>query len=279
MNAAVLEIRNAGRVFRRGGRETVAVRSMSLAFPAETPRLITLAGESGCGKTTLALMALGFIRPTSGQILYRGQDIATAGRVEFKRFRRNVQAVFQNPYEAFNPVYRIERVLGLTVRLRGESPRSPAGRELMTEALRRVRLEPERVLRSYPHQLSGGQLQRISIARAMLLEPEVLVADEPVSMVDASLRLLILRHLVQLKEEFGISILYITHDLSTALQISDELLIAYRGEVVERGDPAEVIGNPRHEYTRLLVGSVPLPDPRQRWTGEVEIGERLAEAR
>jgi peptide/nickel transport system ATP-binding protein len=252
---------------------------MSMVFPADRPRLIALAGESGCGKTTLALMALGFIKPTSGAVLYRGQDIATAGRSEFRQFRRKVQAVFQNPYETFNPVYRIERTLKLAVKLRGESARSARGRELMANALRRVRLEPDRVLPSYPHQLSGGQLQRVSIARAMLLEPDVLVADEPVSMVDASLRLLILRQLVQLKEELGISVLYITHDLSTALQIADELLIAHKGEVVERGDPAEVIGNPKHDYTRLLVGSVPLPDPRQRWTGEVELGDRLAEAR
>ena len=129
-----------------------------------------------------------------------------------------------------------------------------------------MKLDPERVLKSYPHQLSGGQLQRISIARAMLIEPEMLVADEPVSMVDASLRVFILRQLVELKEEFGISILYITHDLSTALQISDELLIAYKGEVVERGDPEEVIGNPKHDYTRLLISSVPMPDPRRRWS-------------
>ena len=111
----------------------------------------------------------------------------------------------------------------------------------------------------------------------MLLEPEIIVADEPVSMVDASLRVFILRQLVELKEQFGISILYITHDLSTALQISDELLIAYKGEVVERGAPAEVIGSPQHDYTRLLISSVPMPDPRQRWSDEVDLSERTTE--
>jgi ABC-type oligopeptide transport system ATPase subunit len=210
-------------------------------------------------------MALGFVRPTRGEILYRGKDIASASKAEFRVFRRNVQAVFQNPYESFNPFYRIERTLALAFRLRGGSPRSAEGRDAIANTLQRVKLDPERVLGSYPHQLSGGQLQRVSIARAMLIGPELIVADEPVSMVDASLRVLILRQLVDLKEQFGISVLYITHDLSTALQISDELLIACKGEVVDRGDPAEVIGNPQHDYTRLLIRSVPLPDPRRRW--------------
>ena len=178
--------------------------------------------------------------------------------------------MFQNPYESFNPFYRIKRTLKLALRLRGDRQRSTEARETITQALKRVKLDPERVLESYPHQLSGGQLQRVSIARAMLIGPEVLIADEPVSMIDASLRVLILRQLVDLKEEFGISILYITHDLSTALQISDELMIAWKGEVIERGDPEEVIANPRHPYTRLLISSVPMPDPRQRWGTEVE---------
>lgn len=271
MNAPRLEIREAGRTFQSGGRAILAVKSMSLSFPADQPHLITLAGESGCGKSTLALMALGFLAPTRGQVLYRGQNLVTMNKTEVRVFRRSVQAVFQNPYESFNPFYRIERTLSLALRLRGERQRSKAAHEAITQALKRVKLDPERVLERYPHQLSGGQLQRVSIARAMLIGPEVLIADEPVSMIDASLRALILRQLVDLKEEFGISILYITHDLSTALQISDELMIAWKGEVVERGDPKEVISNPRHPYTRLLISSVPLPDPRQRWGTDIEL--------
>jgi peptide/nickel transport system ATP-binding protein len=271
MSPPKLEIREAGKTFRSGGRATVAVQSISLAFPADTPRLITLAGESGCGKSTLALMALGFLVPTRGQILYRGQDLATADKSQLQAFRRNVQAVFQNPYESFNPVYRIGRTLKLALRLRGGRAPSAGSNERIVQALERVKLDAKRVLMSYPHQLSGGQLQRVSIARAMLIEPEVLIADEPISMIDASLRVLILRQLLDLKEDFGISILYITHDLSTALQISDELLIAYKGEVIERGDPEEVIAHPRRDYTRLLINSVPLPDPRRRWSAEVDV--------
>jgi len=273
MNAPKLEIREASRTFRSGRRETVAVKSMSLSFPADRPHLITLAGESGCGKSTLTLMALGFLAPTRGQVLYRGQDLTTMDRTEFRAFRRNVQAVFQNPYESFNPFYRIKRTLKLALRLRGNGQQSTASRETIAQALRRVKLDPERVLESYPHQLSGGQLQRVSIARAMLIGPEILIADEPVSMIDASLRVLILRQLVDLKEKFGISILYVTHDLSTALQISDELMIARKGEVIEQGDPEELIANPRHPYTRLLISSVPLPDPRKRWSTDVELVE------
>ena len=270
MTAPALEIRNAGKVFHRGGREVVAVKSMSLSFPADQPRLITIAGESGCGKSTLALMALGFLTPTSGEILYDGRDLTTLDRAEFRSFRRNVQAVFQNPYEAFNPVYRIERTMRRAARLLDDPPTGDAMRKLIEDALRRVKLDPQNVLGRFPHQLSGGQLQRITIARAMLLRPRILVADEPVSMVDASLRIFILRQLVDMKNELGISILYITHDLSTALQISDELLIAYRGEIVERGDPGAVIENPQNEYTKLLVSAVPVPDPRARWTAELD---------
>ncbi len=124
---------------------------------------------------------------------------------------------------------------------------------------------PDSYLASYPHQLSGGQLQRLSLARSLLLSPEVLIADEPVSMIDASVRSSILQQLIFLKTAIGVSILYITHDLSTALQISDELLVAHKGEIVERGDPQAIIGNPQHAYTRLLVNSVPVPDPDHRW--------------
>jgi peptide/nickel transport system ATP-binding protein len=271
MSTPVLEIRNAGKVFRAGGRDAVAVKSMSVAFPTERPRLITLAGESGCGKSTLALMALGFVAPTIGEVLYCGRDIAKLDRARFRDFRRNVQAIFQNPYEAFNPVYRVERTLRRAIRLLDQPGDGAVTRERVEAALLRVKLDPKSVLGRFPHQLSGGQLQRITIARAMLIRPKILIADEPVSMVDASLRIFILRQLIEMKTVLGISILYITHDLSTALQISDELLIAYRGEVVERGEPAEVIGNPKSDYTRLLVSSVPVPDPRARWTTELAL--------
>lgn len=265
----LMDIRDVGRTFTSGGRTVTAVRSMSLTFPGDRPRLITLAGESGCGKSTLAAMALGFLDPTSGEVLFEGRPVTALTRSGRHAFRRKVQAVFQNPFEAFNPFYRVDHTFHLALRQAGMSPRSADAANTVHDALRRVRLDPDRVLGRYAHQLSGGQLQRIQIARALMLKPRLLIADEPVSMIDASLRTLVLKQLVELKDELGVSILYITHDLSTALQISDELLVALRGEIVERGDPLEVVTNPRHPYTRLLVASVPSADPGDRWQSEV----------
>jgi len=219
-------------------------------------------------------MALGFLRPTSGEVRYKGVSLARLSSSAFRDFRRDVQAVFQNPFETFNPFYRVSRALDLALRLRGVSPSSAEGRARMDEALARVQLDRAQVLHRYSHELSGGQLQRISIARAILVSPKLIVADEAVSMVDASLRVLILRYLLDLRTSSDVNVLYITHDLSTALQISDELLIARGGRIVERGPPQEMIGAPRHEYTRLLVDAVPVPDPSGRWIGSAGVARQ-----
>ena len=269
MTEPLLDIRNVGKSFGSGPTTITAVKSMSLTFPSERATVISLAGESGCGKSTLALMALGFLHPTSGRIVYKGRDIASLDTAGFRQFRKEVQAVFQDPFEVFNPAYRVVRALTLAVKLIGLPPRSEEARNLVRKALMQVGLDPDQVLGRFPHQLSGGQLQRIAIARTILIKPRILIADEPVSMVDASLRLLILKQLLALKDELQVSILYITHDLSTALQISDELLIACQGTIVERGDPVTVFKERRHEYTKLLISSIPQPDPDARWTSEV----------
>jgi peptide/nickel transport system ATP-binding protein len=274
MSAMLLEVRAAGKTFLRHGEQVAAVKSMSFSLPLKQPRLVTLAGESGCGKSTLAMMILGFLPPSSGQILFHGEDIYQTRGAALHRFRREVQAIFQNPFEVFNPFYRIDHAFDLVVRQLGLPRRAPETSRMVRDALSRVQLDPDSVLGRYPHQLSGGQLQRISIARVVLLRPEILVADEPVSMIDASLRLVVLRQLVDLKERLGISILYITHDLSTALQISDEVFIAHQGSIVERGSARAVIEQPQHEYTRLLVASIPVPDPRERWMDAIGAAEQ-----
>jgi len=161
------------------------------------------------------------------------------------------------PHEPFAAKFK-----RLLERSRGATDRRAAVRT----ALLQVQLDPESVLGRYPHQLSGGQLQRIAIARAILLQPRLLIADEPVSMIDASLRVLVLKELLDLKQRLGVSILYITHDLSTALQVSDEILIAREGEIVERGEARTVIETPQHPYTRLLIDAIPVPDPHQHWS-------------
>jgi peptide/nickel transport system ATP-binding protein len=278
MTVPLLDVKHVSKIFSSGffnNRKMTAVDDVSLALPADTARLVALAGESGSGKTTLAQMILGFLPPTLGQITFDGQDVYARNRHDHGRTQVNyfqkVQAIFQNPFEAFNPFYRINHIFDLTIaRFKLAKDRTSAVQQVI-EALQAVHLNPDETLGRYPHQLSGGQLQRLMIARALLLKPKLMVADEPVSMIDVSLRALILDLLMGLKTMYGISIVYITHDLSTALQIADEILIMYQGSLVETGDATTVIQRPAHPYTQLLVRSIPLPDPTQKWSEPLDV--------
>lgn len=253
----------------------VAVDDMSLAIDLDQPRTVSIAGESGSGKTTFAQMVLGFLAPSKGQILFQGEDVFKLNPSAFLQYRSQVQAVFQNPFDAFNPFYKVDHVFDAPIRRYKLASNKNEIRKIMEEALHAVRLEPADTLGRYPHQLSGGQLQRIMIARALLLKPRLIIADEPVSMIDVSLRAIVLDVIVNLKKEFGISLLYITHDLSTALQISDDLLVMYKGSVVESGSAEEIIREPKHPYTQLLIKSIPLPDPMQRWSAPLDPQSRI----
>lgn len=277
MEEDLLEVRHGSKVFSSGflGRQKlVAVDDLSIRVPAGRPVTIAVAGESGSGKTTLAQMVLGFLPPSSGKILFHGKDLYGLNGKDFLEFRRQFQAIFQNPYDVFNPFYRVDHVFETAVRRFHLAASRAEEHRIVAEALAAVRLAPEETIGRYPHQLSGGQLQRVMIARSLLLKPQIVIADEPVSMIDVSLRAIILDILVNLKKEFGISFLYITHDLSTALQISDEILIMYKGSVVESGRAAVVIQDPKHPYTQLLVRSIPIPDPREKWTGTLAFSSR-----
>src|SRR5262245_61373362 len=234
----------------------------------DKPSITAIAGESGSGKTTLARLLLGVIQPSHGEILYRGQNLATMDNKSRKTFRREVQAIFQDPYEAYNPVYKVDQTLTTPVRKFKLATSKEDEHRRIEDSLRKAGLRPEETLGRYPHQLSGGQRQRIMVARSLLLSPRVLLADEPVSMVDASLRATILESLVKLKRELGISLVYITHDLTTAYQVSQNIYILYRGSVAEVGSVDKVIKDPKHPYTRLLISSIPLPDPDRPWGGE-----------
>jgi peptide/nickel transport system ATP-binding protein len=225
-------------------------------------------GESGSGKTTLARVLLGLVGPSDGAVLYQGQPMQALSRAEKRAFRRDVQAVFQDPYEVYNPFYRVDHVLWTPVRQFGLASSRAEGRELIGDALRAVGLRPEEILGRFPHQLSGGQRQRIMVARAVLMRPRLIVADEPVSMVDASLRATILSLLRGLTDERGISILYITHDLATAYQVSDNILVMYRARLVEAGSVERVVKHPRHPYTRMLVASIPKVTTTRDWLEE-----------
>jgi oligopeptide/dipeptide ABC transporter ATP-binding protein len=245
-----------------------ALDDITLSLSEDTPSITAIAGESGSGKTTLARIMLGFIAPSRGRVLYRGKDVAKMTGAERRLFRREVQPVFQDPFDVFNPFYRVDHVLTTPVRRYGLAHSDSEARKLIEEALSRVGLRPQDTLGRFSHELSGGQRQRIMVARAVLLKPRLIIADEPVSMVDASLRATILDELRALNRELGISITYITHDLSTAFQICDNIVILYRGAVAEAGSVERVIGDPKHPYSQLLISSIPLPDLSKPWRGE-----------
>ncbi len=264
----LLELRNVGMVYGGGlfsRRQVTALAGFSLVIEDQQPAIVAVVGASGSGKTTMARLLLGLETPTSGEVLYRGKDLRRCSRPERRAFRREAQAIFQDPFGVYNPFYTVDHVLTTPVAKFKLAKSRREGRQLIEQALRAVGLRPEDTLGRYPHQLSGGQRQRTMVARTLLLRPKVIVADEPVSMVDASLRVTVLGNLLQLKQDFGISLIYITHDLATAYQISDRIIVLHRGLVVEEGDPEQVVKHPAHPYTRLLIGSVPLPDPNRPW--------------
>ncbi len=272
----LLELKNVSKIYSRGllsQVSTTALNNVSLRLDDHEPTIMTVAGESGSGKTTLAMLLLGFIEPTSGQIFYKGQDIHTLRGEDRMMFRREVQAVFQDPFAVFNPFYTVDHLLSVPIdRFKLAKSKSEA-RDKMVEALTAVGLRPGDVLGRFPHQLSGGQRQRINVARALMLRPKLLVADEPVSMVDASLRANILETLRGLQKNYGVSVIYITHDLTTAYHVAKSIVVLYRGCVMEAGDVDTVIKSPQHPYTRLLVDSIPWPDINRRW-GETQIKAR-----
>ncbi len=270
--APLLEIRNATKQFGGGyfsGRPpTVALDDVSFSIPQDRPSITAIAGESGSGKTTLARILLGILTPTSGSVSYRGKDVRKMSGAERRQFRREVQPIFQDPFESYNPFYKVDHVLTTPARNFKVGKNRADVRRKVNEALEAVGLQPSETLGRFPHQLSGGQRQRVMVARALLLRPKVILADEPVSMVDASLRATILDSIFTLNRELGISVIYITHDLTTAYQISDNIVVLYRGSVAEAGAVEHVIKDPRHPYTQLLVQSIPQPDPKKRW-GEI----------
>jgi oligopeptide/dipeptide ABC transporter ATP-binding protein len=265
----LLEVRNVSKMYGGGlfnKREvTVALDHLSYSIPDGQPTMTAVAGESGSGKTTLALLMLGFLTPTNGQVFYRGVDVAIMTGAQRRQFRREVQPIFQDPYEAFNPFYRVDHVLERPLKRFGLADSKRDARRQIEEALERVGLRPNETLGRFPHQLSGGQRQRVGVARALLCHPRVIVADEPVSMVDASLRATILASLQILNRDLGISIIYITHDLTTAYQICQNIVVLYLGTVAEAGTVERVIRDPKHPYTQLLVSSIPVADRRRRW--------------
>ncbi len=278
MSTPLLELKNVTKVFRIGGglglfsmRTIKAVDSVSFSMPADKPLVTALVGESGSGKTTIARMILGLLKPTSGVILYKGRSVSQWLKEDRLEYYREVQPIFQDPYSIYNPFYRIDRVLKMTIKKFRLASNEREAERMIVEAMREVGLRPEDLLGRYPHQLSGGERQRFMLARILLIKPRLIVADEPVSMIDASLRAIFLDHLLSFKEKLGTSCLYITHDLNIASYVADNIIVLCHGRIVEEGPKDEVISDPLHPYTKLLLTSLPIPNPRQRWREEIDL--------
>ena len=258
----VLEILGVGRLYRRGGlfsgSNFAAVDDVTITLGAE-PQVFSIVGESGSGKTTLARMVLRLVEPSQGEIRLAGRPLTGKGkdRVGDVEFRRLVQPIFQNPFEAFSAYLPIDDYLTRTaLNLRIATTRAQA-RDVADSALRSVGLDFDRIKGKYIRQFSGGELQRISIARALVPNPKLIVADEPVSMVDASLRTNIVNLFRNIRNERGVSFIYITHDLSTAYYLSDHVAIMSKGRVVEQGSAQEILADPSQAYTRELMAAIP----------------------
>jgi peptide/nickel transport system ATP-binding protein len=242
-----------------GGKELRAVNNVS--FDVEDGEVVSLIGESGSGKSTIGKMILRLIPKSSGSVIFNGIDASTLkGRAQ-KEYYRNVQGVFQDPFSSYNPIFKADRVFRTIKEEFFPQVPGPEWTDKVEVSLEAVGLNPEHVLNKFPHQLSGGQLQRFLIARALLLDIRFLVADEIISMLDASTRMDVLNLLADLKSR-GLSILFITHDLSLGYYISDKSVILYRGCVVEMGSTVKIYNNPRHPYTQMLMNSVPRMDKK-----------------
>lgn len=261
-------VRGLSKVFRMGGvvsgKRHVALDNVSLSLPAASGRVLAIVGESGSGKTTLARCVLRLVAPDAGEVVVDGQCVVGAGAhaVVTQRFRQLVQPIFQNPFETFSLKLPVDEYLLRTAINLGSCRDARAARPAVQDALGAVGLDAGRVAGRGVRAFSGGELQRISVARALLANPGLIVADEPVSMVDASLRMTIVNLFRRLAGERGITFVYITHDLSTACYLSDRMAIMRAGRLVEEGRPDDVLRSPKAEYTRLLMDSIPTLDRR-----------------
>ncbi|HEX2857991.1 MAG TPA: ABC transporter ATP-binding protein [Propionibacteriaceae bacterium] len=249
---AVLSAKNVTKQFSVPGGHFTAVDNVTVDFHAG--KVLAVVGESGSGKSTLARMLLRLMPVTSGQIIYEGKDVTSISGGELRRYWQDVQAVFQDPFASFNQFFTVGHMLKRSLKLAGKEQDTDA---LIERCLGYVGLKPDEALPKYPHQMSGGQRQRVMVARALMMNPKVLLADEATSMLDASLRVSVLNVLQDLRRDLGLTVLFITHDIGQACYLADEVVVMEHGLVVERGATERVIFEPQHEYTKRLLSDVP----------------------
>lgn len=258
----VLEARSIGKDFKlsRGWKKDILSAARGVSLGLYQSAVVALVGESGSGKSTVARMLAGQERPTAGEVVLDGKIVQPWTRGQFRAYKSNVQMIFQDPFASLNAVHKVGYTLTRPVRLHQHLPGQNAVEAELERLVERVRLTPaQQFLAKYPHELSGGQRQRVAIARALAAQPRVLLADEPVSMLDVSIRLEVLDLLDELRSEFELAVLYVTHDIASARYFADDTLVMYAGEIVERGPSEDLTQRPAHPYTQLLVASAPDP--------------------